>query len=128
MKVSNRVEIQKIYQEQLKKVQSEGSGDAFKKVMQDVSSTKETPQKPAFHPPSGVNAMNPVFTGKPVKEADPVQTMKFAAEVVASQPEIRQEKLARIKLLIDSGQYNVSPEQIAERLFNSGAVTQSWEA
>ncbi|MBF0543490.1 MAG: flagellar biosynthesis anti-sigma factor FlgM [Candidatus Riflebacteria bacterium] len=127
MKVSNRVEIQKIYQEQLKKVQSEGSGEAFKKVLQGATQNPEGPQKTVFHPPSGVNPMNPVFSGKPIKEADPVQTLKFAAEVVASQPEVRQEKLEKIKSLIAAGQYNIPAEQVAEKLYSSGIVTRSWE-
>lgn len=112
MKVS-RNDIQKIYQEQVKKAKTEQPGGDFGKVLKDTTGGAEAPKK-AFHPPSGVNVSQPIIAGKPVAEADPVVTLNFAAEVVAGQPEIREEKLARIKALFDKGQYNVSPEKVAE--------------
>lgn len=128
MKVSNGT-IQKIYQEQVSKTRqtTEGAGDAFKKVLKETASPQEA-GKAGFHPPSGVNLTNPVFKGQPVKEADPVETMKFAAEVVANQPDVRAERVDQLAALIKSGKYNISPEKVAERLFASGVVTQSWEA
>ena len=132
MKVSNGNTIQKIYQEQVKKTQDTGSGEAFKKVMQSSTQKSSDVTKPAFHPPSGVNVMNPVFAGKPVQQADPVETMKFAAEVVAAQPDVRSERINMLKSLIDKGQYNVSPESVAEKMLSnsrkSRALLDSWEA
>lgn len=126
MKVSNRSDIQKIYQEQIKKAQGDKGGDAFKKVMQSQTASTEAPKK-AFHPPSGVNVFNPVLQGKPVPEADPVKTLEYAAEVMAHEPDIRQEKVDRIKKLFESGQYNVPPDKVAERLMRSKHLTDSWE-
>lgn len=128
MKVSNGTNIQRIYQEQLKKVHDEGSGDAFKKIMQASTPQTGNAGKAKFHPPSGVNLTNPAFSGKPVKEADPAETMKFAAEVVAAQPDIREERINKLKELINSGRYNVSPEEVATKLLQSGVLTKSWEA
>jgi len=131
MKVSSNNEILKIYREQVSKVRGEGSGEAFKKIMQETVSTGDGPAKSRFHPPSGVNLTNPVFQGKPVKEADPAKTMQFAAEVVANQPEIREDKVERLRALIKSGQYNVSPEAVAERMLThqdgGRYLTTSWE-
>jgi len=132
MKVSNGNTIQRIYQEQVKKTQDTGSGDAFKKVMKSSTQQASGVTKPAFHPPSGVNVMNPVFAGKPVQQADPVETMKYAAEVVAAQPDIREERISLLKGLIASGQYNVSPEAVAEKMLGdketSRVLFQAWEA
>jgi len=125
MKVS-RNDIQKIYQEQIKKAKTEQSGDAFSKIMKETTGGAGAPAR-TFHPPSGLNVSQPVFAGKPVAQADPVETLKFAAEVVAGQPEIREEKVARIKALFDKGQYNISPEKVAEKMLASGVLTQSWE-
>jgi flagellar biosynthesis anti-sigma factor FlgM len=126
MKVSNGNNIQKIYQEQVTRVRKGDSGDAFKKVMQSTSQP-DGAQKAAFHPPSGVNLTNPVLSGKPVQQADPVETLKFAAEVVASQPDTREDRISQLKKLIESGQYNVSSEAVAERLLRSKHITASWE-
>ncbi|HOY67945.1 MAG TPA: flagellar biosynthesis anti-sigma factor FlgM [Candidatus Ozemobacteraceae bacterium] len=129
MKVS-RNDIQKIYQEQVKKTKTEQSGDAFGKILKETTGNTAAPAK-TFHPPSGLNVSQPVFAGKPVAQAEPVETLKFAAEVVAGQSEIREEKVARIKALFDKGQYNVSPEQVAERMmsdpFGSRHLFSSWE-
>lgn len=95
-------------------------------MMQDSTGKAEGPTR-SFNPPSGISPNNPIFSGNPVAQADPVDTIKFAAEVVASEPEVRTNKVDRIKQLFDAGQYNVSPEAVAERLFASGAVTKSWE-
>lgn len=125
MKVSN-INITNIYQEQVKKAKSDKTGDEFGKMMQDSTAKVETKER-SFHPPSGVNPNNPVLSGAPVAQADPIATVKFAAEVVASEPDVRSEKVDRIKKLFDAGQYNVSPKVVAERLYASGAVTSSWE-
>lgn len=125
MKVSS-ANVTRIYQDQVKKAQTAKPDGEFSKLMQN-STTKADAGVRTFHPPSGVNPNNPVLSGSPVAQADPVETIKFAAEVVASEPDVRSEKVDRIKKLFDAGQYNVSPEKVAERLFASGAVTKSWE-
>ncbi|RCK79815.1 MAG: hypothetical protein OZSIB_3969 [Candidatus Ozemobacter sibiricus] len=126
MKVSNRIDIARIYQDQVKKTQGD-SGDAFKKVMQEATGATAGAAKPTFHPPSGLNLARPVFAGKPVPQADPVETARFAAEVVANEPDIRAEKVERIKKLFESGQYNIPPEKVAERLLASRVLTDPWE-
>ncbi len=125
MKVSNS-NIQKIYQEQVKKAKAEKSNGEFRKMMQDASA-KSTGQVKTFAPPSGIDPNNPVLAGNAVKEADPAVTIQFAAEVVANEPDVRAEKVDRIKKLFDSGQYNVPAEKVAEKLFASGVLTASWE-
>ncbi|MDD3146140.1 MAG: flagellar biosynthesis anti-sigma factor FlgM [Candidatus Riflebacteria bacterium] len=125
MKVSN-VNVTRIYQDQVKKAQTTKPDGEFSKLMQNSTSKAETANR-TFHPPSGVNPNNPVLSGAPVAQADPVDTIKFAAEVVASEPDVRAEKVDRIKKLFDAGQYNVPVELVAEKLFASGAVTRSWE-
>jgi len=125
MKVSN-VNVTRIYQDQVKKSQTAKSDGEFGKLMQNSAGKTDNAVK-TFHPPSGINPNNPVLSGAPVAQADPVETVKFAAEVVASEPDVRAEKVDRIKKLFDAGQYNVSVEKVAERLYASGAVTASWE-
>jgi flagellar biosynthesis anti-sigma factor FlgM len=125
MKVSNNINITKIYQNQVKKAKTDKSSGEFGKMMAN-SEVKNTESTKAFHPPSGININNPVLTGAPVEQADPVETVKFAAEVVANEPDVRAEKVDRIKKLFDAGQYNVSPEAVAEKLLSSG-VMRSWE-
>lgn len=127
MKVSKSDTIQRIYQEQVKKTQNPKSGEAFKKVMQNTTASPSGPEKASFHPPSGINVENPVFSGKPVKQADPVATMQFAAEVVAASPDMRAERVNQLKALIDSGKYNISPTAVAEKMLQSGILTRSWE-
>ncbi len=126
MKVSNRIDIARIYQDQVKKTQGD-SGDAFKKVMQEATGPAGGVAKPTFHPPSGVNIARPVFAGKPVPQADPIETARFAAEVVANEPDIRAEKVERLKKLFEAGQYNIPAEKVAERMLASGVLTKSWE-
>jgi len=126
MKVSNQIDIAKIYQEQVKKTQGEAPKAAFKKVMAEAVAPADVP-RPSVHPPSGLNVSRPVFAGKPVPEADPAETARFAAEVVASEPDIRSEKVDRLKKLFESGQYNIPAEKVAERLLSSGVLTKSWE-
>lgn len=126
MKVSN-VNVTRIYQDQVKKAQTAKPDGEFNKLMQN-STGKADGATRTFHPPSGVNPNNPVLSGAPVAEADPVETVKFAAEVVASEPDVRSEKVDRIKKLFDAGQYNVPAEKVANALYASGVVTSSWES
>lgn len=125
MKVSS-INITRIYQDQVKKAKTERPDGEFSKLMQNSTGKAESSTR-TFQPPSGINPNNPVLSGTPVAQADPVETIKFAAEVVASEPDVRSEKVDRIKKLFDAGQYNVSPEAVAEKLYQSGIVTASWE-
>ncbi|MBU1109306.1 MAG: flagellar biosynthesis anti-sigma factor FlgM [Candidatus Riflebacteria bacterium] len=127
MKVSSSVNITSIYQDQVKKARADKPDGEFRKMMQDSTSKAEGPAK-GFHPPSGINPNNPILSGAPVAQADPVDTIKFAAEVVANEPDVRSARVDSIKKLFESGQYNVSPAAVAERLYASGAVTSSWES
>ncbi|MFZ5952590.1 MAG: flagellar biosynthesis anti-sigma factor FlgM [Candidatus Rifleibacteriota bacterium] len=125
MKVSN-INVTSIYQDQVKKAKGEKVDGEFGKMMADSSSKTESKAK-VFHPPSGINPNNPILSGQPVAQADPVETVKFAAEVVATEPDVRAEKVDRIKQLFDAGKYNVPAEAVAERLWASGVITKSWE-
>lgn len=125
MKVSS-INITRIYQDQVKKAKTERPDGEFSKLMQNSTGKTEGSTR-TFQPPSGINPNNPVLSGAPVAQADPVETVKFAAEVVASEPDVRSEKVDRIKKLFDAGQYNVSPEAVAEKLYKSGVITASWE-
>ncbi|GAB4274094.1 MAG: hypothetical protein Kow0029_14250 [Candidatus Rifleibacteriota bacterium] len=125
MKVSN-INVTSIYQDQVKKAKSEKVNGEFGKMLQDSVGKSESKTK-AFHPPSGINPNNPILSGTPVPQADPIETVRFAAEVVAGEPDIRAEKVDRIKKLFDAGQYNVPAEAVAEKLWASGVITKSWE-
>lgn len=125
MKVS-KINVTTIYQNQLKKLKGEKVNGEFGKMMQD-SALKTVSQTKVFHPPSGINPNNPILSGAPVAQADPIETIKFAAEVVATEPDIRAEKVDRIKKLIEAGQYNIPAEAVADRLWASGVITNSWE-
>lgn len=126
MKVSNNVDVARIYQDQLKKNQTKKTDGDFRSMMEKSVDTK-TEKQSGFKPPSGIDLSNPVLSGPPAPKADPVQTVKFAAEVVANEPEIRSDKVDRLKQLIDSGQYNIPAEKVAERLLSSGILTTSLE-
>lgn len=126
MKVSNSINVARIYQDQVKKAKADKPDGEFSKLMQGSTGKAEGATK-TFQPPSGINPNNPILSGSPVAQADPVETIKFAAEVVASEPDVRSEKVDRLKKLFEAGQYNVAPEAVAEKLFASGAVTRSWE-
>jgi len=125
MKVSS-INITRIYQDQVKKAKTERPDGEFSKLMQNSTGKAEGSVR-TFQSPSGINPNNPVLSGTPVAQADPVETIKFAAEVVANEPDVRSEKVDRIKQLFDAGQYNVSPEAVAEKLYQSGIITASWE-
>ncbi len=125
MKVSS-INVTSIYQDQVKKAKGEKVDGEFGKMMADSSNKTESKAK-IFHPPSGINPNNPILSGHPVAQADPVETVKFAAEVVATEPDVRAEKVDRIKQLFDAGKYNVPAEAVAERLWASGVITKSWE-
>lgn len=131
MKVSNGINVTRIYQEQLKKAQAKNNGDTFSKVL-DSNSTKiendGVSSNSALKQISTDDA-NPIVNGK-AQEVDPVEAFKHAAEVFASSPEpiAREEKVSKIKALYDAGQYNVSASAVAEKLWATGIMSVSWEA
>jgi len=127
MKVSNRINnIQKVYQDQVKKAKTNKSDGEFGKLMQDASvkgaeKTKPTQSTDSVNTTSLIsNEQKPV----PVSFEASVNT---AARVVANEPDVRAERVAQIKQLFDAGQYNISPEVVAGRLLASGAM-KSWDA
>ncbi len=130
MKISrgNVQDVQRLYREQIAKTRE--GGDDFKKVLDGSTAKPGATPAATFHPPSGINPLNPVFTGKPVEAAqvDPAAVTRFAAEVVAASPDVRAERVDAIKALIDQGKYNISASVVAERMLASGVLTQSWEA
>lgn len=131
MKVSNGINVTRIYQEQLKKAQAKNNGDTFSKVL-DSSSTKVESNGIGNNSPlkrvSNANT-NPVVNGK-AQEVDPVEAFKHAAEVFTSSPEspAREERVSKIKALFEAGQYNISAEAVAEKLWATGIMSVSWEA
>ena len=129
MKVSNSINVTSIYQEQLKKLQNAKPGD-FSKLMGDKVS--ERPVDPAYEEPvklasntqSKVNLASLVVNEPAIKTPEEIFT--FAAQSVASEPDIRFEKVNHIKALVDAGQYNISPMAVAEKIWSSGVVTHVW--
>lgn len=130
MKISNNLNITSIYREQLKKAEAKTGKDGaeFSNLLQTPSTKPaESTQAPSFS--GGVNKVNTPFNkNEPIKEADAAAaTMQFAAKAVANSPDVRAERVNAIKKLFDAGQYNIPAEAVAEKLFNSGVVTRSWE-
>ena len=123
MKVSNRINVQKIYQDQVKKTKTEKSNGEFGKLMNEAT-VKNTEQAQPAQPTGGVKPTSLISNDRPVTFEASVNT---AAHAVANEPDVRAERVAHIKELFDAGQYNVSAEAVADRLFASG-VMQSWEA
>lgn len=50
--------------------------------------------------------------------SDKAKSYQFALGIVRQEPEIRQEKVTELKEKIQSGNYNVSSEDIAEKMMN----------
>ena len=65
-----------------------------------------------------------IEAGRPVAGADEVALSQRAEEVkaaraaLAATPEIRHEKVAELKAQIESGEYKVDPQKVAERMLN----------
>lgn len=129
MKISRGTvqDIQRLYREQIAKTRESGGGE-FKKAIEGAAGKPAGPAA-VFHPPSGVNPLNPVLTGRPVDAAkiDPTAVARFATEVVAAQPEVRTERVDAIKALIDQGRYNVPATAIADRMLAGTFLLQSWD-
>lgn len=70
---------------------------------------------------AGVAGVQP---GQPVAGADQVALSQRAEEVkaaraaLAATPEIRHERVAELKAEIESGEYQVDPHKVAERILN----------
>ncbi len=130
MKVSNGINVTRIYQEQLKKAQNKTTGDSFSKMLGNVTSdSSNISNAPALKHAANANLNIAINNNVQAEKADPVEVFEFAAGAVANSPEVREEKVARIKALFDAGQYNVSAEAVAEKLWASASkiLTTSWE-
>ena len=147
MKVSNGINITHIYQEQLKKAQSKTNDNSFSKLLDNdvsVKSSNTVSDASALKHAANANLNNLAFgklhslgKAEPTR-VDPEHAFKHAVEVFTS-PEAetssdaitREAKVAHIKELYDSGQYSVSPEAVAERLWASRVgrnhLMASWE-
>ncbi len=127
MKVSNGINVTRIYQEQLKKAQNKATGDSFSKMLGNVTNeSSNISNAPALKHAANAN-LNIAISNAQAERVDPVEVFEFAAGAVANSPEVREEKVARIKALFDAGQYNISAEAVAEKLWASGVMTASWE-
>ena len=128
MKVSNGINVTRIYQEQLKKAQNKTTNDSFSKMLDNVNGGGSTNVSNASALKHAANAnLNIAISNAQAERVDPVEVFEFAAGAVANSPEVREEKVARIKALFDAGQYNISAEAVAEKLWASGVLTASWE-
>ena len=128
MKVSNGINVTRIYQEQLKKAQNKTTGDSFSKMLGNVTGeSSKVSDAPALKHAANAN-LNIAINNAQAERVDPVEVFEFAAGAVANSPEVREEKVARIKALFDAGQYNISAEAVAEKLWASGVMTASWES
>jgi negative regulator of flagellin synthesis FlgM len=97
------------------KKRREIKGEKFDEVL-----NKKNLQDTAKPTDSGsVNKMvdKPVDAARFSSEAEKI---RFVNEVVAKTPDIRQEKVDSIKAKIQNGQYDVSAEQLAQKLIDDG--------
>lgn len=134
MKIS-RLDVTHIYQEQLRKIKSQTDGE-FSKIIENSKvgqnqATKASNTNPNISNASKISNLqnNPIEIKKSEKanEAELLDTFRLAAEIVAKQPDIRAEKVERIKKLIESGQYNIPPQKVAEKLLATKILTEPWE-
>ena len=126
MKVSN-INVTRIYQEQLKKAQNKTTGDSFSKILNNITNESSNVSNASALKHAAKANLNFAISEAQSEKVDPTKVFEFAAGVVAQSPEVREEKVARIKALFDAGQYNISPEAVAEKLWASGVMTASWE-
>lgn len=57
-----------------------------------------------------------------VDVSERAQQMKKAKEIALATPDINEEKVARLQKLIDSGKYNVSAKDIADKMVDEEAA------
>lgn len=73
----------------------------------------------ALAPERAVAATEPKAVSKHgslVEISDDAQLMKKAAEIAGSVPDIRQDKVQKLKKLIEEGKYKVDAAEVADRL------------
>ncbi len=125
MKVSNNINVTNISKNQTNKLQGANS-DKFDKMLQGASNQNNQKLEVQNNEPGKKVSLTSLAetTTTPVKTPD--EMVALANETVANEPDIRLEKVNHIKALIDSGNYNVSPEAVAEKLWASGVVRHAW--
>jgi flagellar biosynthesis anti-sigma factor FlgM len=125
MKVSNNINVTNISQNQIKKLQ-EANTDKFDKMLQGASNENNGAiDSKLTEPAKKVSLANLEQTqAAPAKTTDEMAV--FAQATLEKEPAIRFEKVNHIKALIDSGNYNISPEAVAEKLWASGVVRHAW--
>lgn len=134
MKVSNGINVTSIYQEQVKKAQANKTNDAtFGNMLTGAVDTKTAANNVAdasalqHAAKANIGGLSFGDVAPKAVESDPVEVFKHVAGIVASAPETRAEKVDRIKALYEAGQYNVSAEAVAEKLWASGIMSVSFE-
>jgi anti-sigma28 factor (negative regulator of flagellin synthesis) len=127
MKVSNGINVTRIYQEQLKKAQNKTTSDNFSNLLGNVTNESVNVSNASALKHAAKANLDIALSNAQSEKVDPAKVFEFAAGAVANSPEVREEKVARIKALFDAGQYNISPEAVAEKLWASGVLTASWE-
>lgn len=135
MKVSNGINVTRIYQDQLKKAQgAKTNGEDFSKMLGNASVDTENQgvNAPALKQASNTN-LNFAVNAPQTEEADPIESFKHVAEVFSSEGAetstealTREARVNQIKALYEAGQYNVSAEAVAEKLWASGVVQTAW--
>jgi anti-sigma28 factor (negative regulator of flagellin synthesis) len=127
MKVSNGINVTRIYQEQFKKAQNKTTSDNFSNLLGNVTNESVNVSNASALKHAAKANLDIALSNAQSEKVDPAKVFEFAAGAVANSPEVREEKVARIKALFDAGQYNISPEAVAEKLWASGVLTASWE-
>lgn len=136
MKVSNGINVTRIYQDQLKKAQgAKTNGEDFGKMLANagVSTENKVADAPALQHAAKANLDFSIGSETRAEEADPVEAFKHATEVFTSEGAetsaeavSREARVNEIKALYEAGQYNISAEAVAEKLWASGAMTAIW--
>ena len=110
MKISGKEylsKIQEYYRSLVKKTQRGEKVDKgeFEKIMHssEAKSTRVQPKDEEYTP-----------------TLSKIELIKFATEVVAKTPEVRDWKIQEIKRRIEAGTYNVDSRKVAEKLLTSG--------
>ena len=117
MKVSNGINVTRIYQEQLKKAQNKTTGDSFSKMLGNVTGeSSKVSDAPALKHAANTN-LNIAINNAQAERDDPVEVFEFAAGAVANSPEVREEKVARIKALLKGFHSYVSKSTATTRPF-----------
>lgn len=75
-------------------------------IKRDIKRIKESEKVPTIAPGDKVELSSKVLDLKEMQ----IKTMSF--------PDVRPEKVEQIKMQLDSGTYNISPGEIAERLID----------